>query len=503
MEISLYTIGIGKTSLSNYEELQGVYSDIDKIEKVVCQTDIISTFDKKINITLEKFKELVNIAQQDTNEIIFFYFAGHGLYKNRQHYLILKDGLFLTETLLKDSYFKGKHFFLILDCCYSGNVIRDYNFSLVFDISNKSNSKTVFTACDMKTMETDNGGYFTEDLLEGIKKCRDNYYGSLNIDSIFFEMMDISKHKKKNYRIYTDNFFTIDLKSPDPKFFSVNNTNYFDLQYGSSGETFKIDTKYSNNLKIYNLYIKLYEDNVDINKIYDDARDQFEKLQNVFFYSNGFEKLKSTENLTLIYCKYYPREICADLLNSRYISYIGDIKQDYHTIYPSSSNLLLTTENEIINEDGRAIEYSKWDDFEEYELLSNNQFQKVVENFLYLYDKYLKDTMIVWLRFINNEITNEMLFTNIENIDPESTLLNYRLNYKTEDCDIAFQLNLLYMMKKDLDDIKRVIRDIQIPALNYIYSYQTESRLELKILDCIISAKRNYSKFSESYRNHK
>lgn len=514
MEMDLYTIGVEKTSVENYnfENLSGVLSDISKITECVKDKSIFSHSEHSINVTNSEFTTLIDNIEESNSEVIIFYFSGHGCIYEGEHYLVLKDRLFLTKDLLTKSRFENKHFFLILDCCFSGKVIVDYDFCLKFESSNENTSKTIFSASEKIALENDKGGYFTRDLLDSIKKCKENMNGSLNIDAIFFELMDIIRQSEKLYHVYTNNFFTIDLNCIDPKVY--NQEDYLELIYVDEGEIFKIDSIYKDDIKIYIIYINLNKKEANIRDLYYQTRRIYNAFENISLYKNGFEKSRAEKPLDLIYCKYFFGEITANLSNLKYLSYFGDIKKDTQPLYPlnrvhTNINSILykyefdykgkggmkyiTTNNEEIQKNGRAIEYNSDRYNNDFKFLKNEDINLVIKEFFDLYEIYLKDIMIIWYDFINGVICSEDLFVRIGSLDPDSKLINYDLDYKTTDTNLVCQLNMLYKMKKEMDYIKSISNSGKSQMQSIIYNYKTEGRIELLILDCIITLKRNYS----------
>nr|WP_275298481.1 caspase family protein [Clostridium sp. YIM B02555] len=78
-----------------------------------------------------KKDEFINALLQMTtltneNDILIFYFSGHGTTIDKQHYLVFSDGLISTQEII--GYFEkvlAKSKIIFLDCCFSGNFFVD------------------------------------------------------------------------------------------------------------------------------------------------------------------------------------------------------------------------------------------------------------------------------------------------------------------------------------------------------------------------------------------
>lgn len=106
--------------------VKGLKVDESEITKVGTTGDVyISDFIK----SLKDFAEALN-----DDDIIIFYFSGHGTNINGEHYLVLSDNIIKTNEVIK--YFEineSKSKMIFLDCCMSGNY--DVNGSAKYDSS--------------------------------------------------------------------------------------------------------------------------------------------------------------------------------------------------------------------------------------------------------------------------------------------------------------------------------------------------------------------------------
>lgn len=512
-EIDLYIIGVEeyKEESNKFEYLPGVLADINKIFDYSNDKNVFSKITRHVNLRRNEFLNLIKDIEESTSDIVVIYFSGYGYINDGEHYLVLEDDVFFTKDLLSKSSFKNKHLILVLDCCYSGQIVVDYDFELIFDSKEAGTSKTIFSASEDITVENNLGGYFTEDLLAVMQNCNNNMSGSLNIDSIFFELMEISKKFNKNYHVYTNNFSTIDINAINPCIF--NSSEYPEIAYQEFGEIFKIDSQYKDSAKIYTVYIKLYEENYSTKTIYYNTRKIFNSLKKINLYKNGFEKINSNKPLELVYCNYYTAEIRSDLSKRKYLSYYGDISIDEDPSYPFSRDHIMiggpfftyqydyrnkiesrnTVNNEEIQKNGRALEYRHCNVIDELQYLESDELIQIINNFFELYKEYLKEFMTVWLNFINNVISRDELFKKLGELDKLDYLKNYSIDYQTEDTKLAVQLQMLNNMKKEMDYIKKISLCDDDSVEGFIYNYQSGNKKELLLLDCIINLKRNYS----------
>lgn len=127
--IKALVVGVSNYYIAGAVNLPFVKNDVIEVEEALysglkLDADDIITLGKKEDVKKEDFiRSILQISKLlNKDDYLIFYFSGHGVKIENQHYLVCSDDFISTQEIIK--YFervsaKGKIIFL--DCCYSGN----------------------------------------------------------------------------------------------------------------------------------------------------------------------------------------------------------------------------------------------------------------------------------------------------------------------------------------------------------------------------------------------
>jgi len=148
-------------------------------------------------------KRKIENLGEDFDEFLFYY-VGHGIVENDKFYIVgsdndrinLKDILLLTEQW-------NKKVTIVLDACYSGQFINEWDNKIKYEIFTASDTKVAY---EDPTYEM---AFFTYNFCRAIQK--NNQYEELSVENIYDEINDIvatrqkcTHHRVKSYG-YTSN----------------------------------------------------------------------------------------------------------------------------------------------------------------------------------------------------------------------------------------------------------------------------------------------------------
>ena len=143
-------------------------------------------------------KNKITSFREDFDEFLFYY-VGHGVVENDKFYIVgsendrinLKDILLLTEQW-------NKKVTIVLDACYSGQFINEWDNKIKYEIFTSSNTKVAY---EDPTYEM---AFFTYNFCRAIQK--NNQYENLSVENIYNEINDIvatrqrcTHHRVKSY----------------------------------------------------------------------------------------------------------------------------------------------------------------------------------------------------------------------------------------------------------------------------------------------------------------
>lgn len=127
--VKALVVGVSNYYISGAGNLPFCMNDVVIMEKSLCdglklrKSDIIScgsSGDVKKDDFINALLQMTTLT--DENDILIFYFSGHGTTIDKQHYLVFSDGLISTQEII--GYFEevlAKSKIIFLDCCFSGN----------------------------------------------------------------------------------------------------------------------------------------------------------------------------------------------------------------------------------------------------------------------------------------------------------------------------------------------------------------------------------------------
>jgi len=127
--IKALVVGVSNYYISGAPNLPFCMNDVNAMKKALHnglkleRNDVItcgSLGDVKKNEFINALSQLTTLT--DENDIMIFYFSGHGAKIENQHYLVFSDGLIITQDIIE--FFEAvqaRSKIIFLDCCYSGN----------------------------------------------------------------------------------------------------------------------------------------------------------------------------------------------------------------------------------------------------------------------------------------------------------------------------------------------------------------------------------------------
>jgi len=134
-------------------------------------------------------KSKIENLGEDFDEFLFYY-VGHGIVENDKFYIVgsdndrinLKDILLLTEQW-------NKKVTIVLDACYSGQFINEWDNKIKYEIFTASDTKVAY---EDPTYEM---AFFTYNFCRAIQK--NNQYEELSVENIYDEINDIVATRQK------------------------------------------------------------------------------------------------------------------------------------------------------------------------------------------------------------------------------------------------------------------------------------------------------------------
>ena len=223
-----YLIACGTSNYDNYEQLDYVKEDIERItklftkkfgyERVLPSLDINPDEQKLTGYQTDSFADWLEKEERQENDIVVFYYSGHGLNpKEDKHYLALKGTVpnrehqtaFATEELvyaLRNKKVKIAQILFIIDTCHSQGGASDLvNLaSQLLGKSEKVEGKNidvhVIAACRTKQLATD-GSFskaFVKALEELSKDLQQGYIEPSKIVPKINELLDNDEQKAKS-----------------------------------------------------------------------------------------------------------------------------------------------------------------------------------------------------------------------------------------------------------------------------------------------------------------
>ncbi|EGQ26215.1 hypothetical protein HMPREF9372_1784 [Sporosarcina newyorkensis 2681] len=129
VSVKALVIGVSNYFMDGAPNLPFCKNDVEAMAKSLenglgLKKEDIITLGGLGDVTKVDFDNALSMMSSITNEndILLFYFSGHGQNFNHQHHLILSDGFISTNELIKNlEKVPAKSKVVFLDCCFSGN----------------------------------------------------------------------------------------------------------------------------------------------------------------------------------------------------------------------------------------------------------------------------------------------------------------------------------------------------------------------------------------------
>ena len=128
-KIKAIIVGVSNYSIKGARDLPFCRNDIIAIKDAFIRG--LNVFPEDIivcglsgSVTLNAFESSLQAFSNDTSEddILLFYFSGHGANISSNHYLVLTDDLINTQTIISNfDAISAKSKVMFLDCCHAGN----------------------------------------------------------------------------------------------------------------------------------------------------------------------------------------------------------------------------------------------------------------------------------------------------------------------------------------------------------------------------------------------
>ncbi len=207
-ETYVLVTGIGDFKDKNIIPLPGAIKDAQVFKDTLLSLSIVDKENLLYyeNPTLSELKKAIiswaKMAKSE-NDLLIFYYSGHGYSKDGKTYLIPSDAYsdVLSETALDFTGFlskikplmKTKKVLIILDSCYSGSLIKDrpvkfktYEKKTLKDLSDSVVFLLSSKEGEVSQEKREGGGWFTHYLIEGIRgKANSNGDDLITIEELY------------------------------------------------------------------------------------------------------------------------------------------------------------------------------------------------------------------------------------------------------------------------------------------------------------------------------
>lgn len=432
--VKALVIGVSNYYISNAENLPFCINDVVAMEKALhnglkLRKNNIITCGNFGEVKREDFiyalSQMTNLT--DKNDILIFYFSGHGTTIDNQHYLVFSDGLMSTQEIIK--YFEkilAKSKIIFLDCCFSGNF--SVNKTSIFNIEktiaefegkgyavfSSSNSSQVSYSHPDKPISVFTS--FLCDALEDkyiIRQGKITLYDIQKLVSLYLEVWSKKNPDQQQHPIFRANmggtiFFQVQEYKP---FYTTKIYVEYDKYI-----IYKVEPVHTGLAKRYSIKVILKEP-LSIEEIGEISLEIKDKLRTAEIYHNEIAEKRWYGKLANIIWIYFGRDE-SDMINGNFIcntTWVDD-KQDKKWWYRVNNKNTF-----ILN----GIHYNL---YSYYEQLKNfNKENTGRKNELILKTKEILTHMItlaekvIWLynEYKNEIFTEEKLFENIEILIPE------------------------------------------------------------------------------------
>jgi len=250
-------VGIDHYEGENIAPLYGCIKDATNVRDMLATNEDNSpNFDSRLytDLTTSKLKDKIEDLFSKDLDIALFYFAGHGYVENTGFYLIASDsergddGVSFNQIFAyaKDS--PAKNIIIILDSCHSGsageiNILGD-------NLSVLPEGMTILTASAKNeyAMEGNDGGVFTNLLLDALNGSAANLLGDITPGSLYAHI-DQSLGPWEQRPIFKANIKRfVSLRKAKPPI-SLENLKRIAEFFPNEGFEFKLDPTYEKEMK--------------------------------------------------------------------------------------------------------------------------------------------------------------------------------------------------------------------------------------------------------------
>lgn len=326
-------IGVSKYYIEGATDLPFCVNDAISMEEALYsglklgRNDIVSYFGE-VNVSDFEYCLLKMNILANKDDIVIFYFSGHGTTISNKHYLVFSDKLVDTQEIIK--YFEkiqSKSKIIFLDCCFSGNFSVDQ--TLKFDIKKtisefEGKGYAVFSSSNSSQVSYRHPdkpiSIFTNFLCNAfqdkyiIKKGKISLYDLQKLVSLYLEIWNKKNPDKQQHPIFRSNIGgTIFLKVEEYKPF------YVEQIYKEYDKyiIYKVEPLHNGMTKRYSVKVILKEtfSFEEIGKISLDIKD---KIKLVDVYNNEISEKQWKGKLANIIWIYFGRDE-SDIINGNFI----------------------------------------------------------------------------------------------------------------------------------------------------------------------------------------
>ncbi|OFX35675.1 MAG: hypothetical protein A2X08_12545 [Bacteroidetes bacterium GWA2_32_17] len=212
-------VGTSEYTSEEINNLDNVNGNLKALKEIFCNPDLFGFNEASViilnSVQSSEFRNTLHKIVKNTNDTIFFYYSGHGIYSNDKLYFTFKDTepeyLISTavefeevEKILKDNYNLQRKF-VIIDSCFSGKVtdmMGDYNSLFNANLNQLKGSYILASSPSNRPSKSLPGKgitEFTESLVYVLKTGVDKRYRYI-WDEVLFNAVDIHLKEKTNYQ---------------------------------------------------------------------------------------------------------------------------------------------------------------------------------------------------------------------------------------------------------------------------------------------------------------
>jgi hypothetical protein len=344
-------VGVSNYSLEGANNLPFCKNDIIAMEEAlrnglkVSRNDIITCGNFGLVSKEDFIKEITNLKEK-TNEddVVIFYFSGHGTTQDDKHYLVCSDGLIHTQAIIElMEEINARSKIIILDCCFSGNFsvsgTSDFNIEETIEefsgkgyaVLSSSNSSQVSYGHPEKSISLFT--YFVCNALQDkfiIREGDVSLYEIHKLVSLYLDLWNKRNPNRQQQPIFRANmggtiYFNVEDYEP-----------YYTEQIYQEYDKYiiyKVDPVHTGLAKRYSANVILKEP-LSINEISLISQEIIEKLKTIEVHQNEISERRWEGKLANIIWIYFGRDE-SDMINNNYLCHITwvDNSQDENYWY--------------------------------------------------------------------------------------------------------------------------------------------------------------------------